>query len=535
MKKIILSGAALSAALVAGQSFAAIPLIGNTPDFAAMRTAGLAETRIAGASAPTPVVERAFLNDCLGGAAYKINNGTSSFAWVCENAGTVASLPVATYPYLMLQKRDSGGSITGVVAALPFTGAAYTTGQQYGRAPFFTDATLAASVCAAPGAGVIACTTGSATANLSAATTNFADVDAGKFVSSLNGAVPGAGAVASSSVASQVFGFQVTLKLYRALQATAVGVGALPASCLPTAVGQDETQDCMPSLTSEQLTSILGLGRFTDWRNLRVGTTATTQRLIAAAGDALPTNFSVHACQRTTGSGTLATQYLKVHNAPCFDGAEPLLSNATQTIGTESGTIKVLHSMSAQGDVDNCLQALNDGANVGTFTPYGTQIPAAGGHRWAIGFSSADRNETNAKPFRFIKVDGIAPTLENVVKGRYRVWAELTQVGAAPVAGTPATNLAIDLLDNMRNANQLVSLTKTFSWGTSGLLGIATSSAFPPSHNSQINGLQNAAFDPNRPVNPYTHGIAGGANGAGIDHCRMPALPGGARSMPALY
>jgi hypothetical protein len=147
MNKILLTGAALSAALIAGQANALLFQGGtpNNPDTAALRVAGLAETWMAGASAPTPLIEKAFFNNCTAGSRYKYSNGTSSFVWLCDNAGTVAALPVGTYPYLMLQKRDSGGSITGVVAALPFTGATYpVTGQQYGRAPMLTDATLQA-------------------------------------------------------------------------------------------------------------------------------------------------------------------------------------------------------------------------------------------------------------------------------------------------------------------------------------------------------------------------------------------------------
>lgn len=536
MKKLITSGVALSAALVVGHANAALPFQAGNPnniDFDAIR-ANVTEIRLAGASAPTPMIEKAFKNDCGANPVYKYADGTKGFVWVCENPGIVASV---TTQYLMMQKRDSGGSITGVVAASSNSGTYGATTQQFGRAPYYTDATLNAGTCPAVGSPVVStnCTMGAATDNLSASTANFADVDAAKFEDTLNGAVPGAGTLSSSAVAAQVFGVQVNLKLYRALQATMASVGALPASCAPTAAGvQDESEACMPSLTTEQLSSIFGANRMGDWRNLRVGTTAATQRLVAAVGDTLPTNFSIHACQRTTGSGTQAMSYLQFHNAPCFSGAEPLASAATATIGTEAGTAKVLHSNSGQGDVDNCLQALNDGADVGTFTPYASAKVPAGAFRWAIGTSSVDRNETKAKPFRYIKVDGYAPSLVNVVKGRYKYWGELTQVGAVS-GGAQEVALATDIINNMKNADQLPTLNKTFDWGVSGFLGIATSSTFAPTNTTAINGLMNAAFDPARPVNPYSHGTASGTNGAGIDHCRVPAIPGGARAMPVLY
>jgi ABC-type phosphate transport system substrate-binding protein len=559
MKKILLTGAALSAALIAGQANAVLYVspANVIPDITAMRAAGLAEAQLAGASAPTPMIEKAFLNNCLNGAGQRVkySNGTNHFVWVCDNANTIATLPAATFPYLMLQKRDAGGSITGVVAALPVGGTYAPTSQDYGKAPMFTDAQLlAATACT----GTV-CTLPNLANGPSnpTPTANFADVDAAKFEAGINGLVANAGSLASSSVATQVFGVAVNLKLYRAMQQAMVNVGVanggLPASCAPTAGVQDESEACMPSLTTEQLSSIFGKDRVTDWRNLRYGSANLTQFLTLAlpAGDVAVANRDIHVCQRTKGSGTLATQHLKFHNAPCFSLAEPMDSASLQTVGAETattGAVKVLHSLSGSGDVDNCLVTFNDGLNTGTFTPYnqapqkmfpdsatpGVANPAA--VRWAIGFLSVDRNDTNAKPYRYIKIDNYAPTLKNVVAGRYKVWAELTQVGNVnPLPTADSVLLANDIIANMKNADQLPTLNKTYAWGVSGFLGIASSSTFPPSFNTAINGLFNAGYDAARPVNPYSHAVAASVNGSGTDHCRVPTIPGGARAIPVFY
>ena len=316
----------------------------------------------------------------------------------------------------------------------------------------------------------------------------------------------------------------------------------ITAGVLPGCTVGNETEACMPNLTLAQLTSIFSTGRVTDWRNLRFSSTpAAATTFLTAANTSTPLlNNSIHMCNRTTGSGTLATQYIKLTNATCSATSEALVSAATATIGTESGTAKVLHSNSGQGDVDNCLQSLDTGADVGTFTPYSLGRIAGGAaatnYRWGIGFSSVDRNANNAKPFRFIKIDNVSPSLRNVVAGRYRVWAELTQVGntnSFPTANS--ATLANDIITNMRNADQIAGLKVTFPWGDSGLLGIASSTAFAPTGTNIINGLTSAGYDPLRPVNPYSHGPSTTTNGSGIDHCRWPTIPAGTRAMPVFY
>jgi hypothetical protein len=208
--------------------------------------------------------------------------------------------------------------------------------------------------------------------------------------------------------------------------------------------------------------------------------------------------------------------------------------------------------MSGSGDVENCLTSLHDGVddNVnGTdgdglfvFTPSLSQ--AANTFRWAIGFLSADVNTDLSKPYRFIKIDNSAPSAKNVVNGRYRIWAELSQIGVksgdvfntAPTANQNA--LLDDLLLNMRNPEQLGDICKdlAYPFGPGCLLGVANNSGVnaPYLGSTRTGGLTpNPAgfYDITRPANLYTHATAGGTDGATVDHCRVPALPGGNRPM----
>ena len=556
MKKLLLTGAALAAAMMAGQASAVIPTLANgAPDIAAIRLAGVAEARSAGATAPTPFLLGAFQNNCLNRSMYRFNAG-GTISVVCERGPVIAGVP---QQFLMLHKTENGGSITGIRAS---QGTAFA---------FLTDAALTGSTCGALAANAVTTCTGVPNTTAIFPTpydVNFADVDAAKFESPLNGNAANAGQLGSSAVAAQIFGVAVNLRFRNALQAVGVASGLLPAGCVGL-----ETEACMPNLTTTQLSSLLGANRVTDWRNFRWGGTATTQTLFPASGNPValadqPLNRDVHICNRTNGSGTLATQQVYFHNVPCFGGAEPLLSASSTTVGNETvganGGVKVLHSMAGSGDVENCLQGLNDGTDLGgapnAFNPYSTgrMLPAGAGannFRWAIGVLSADRNANNAKPIRFIKIDGYAPTGQNVVKGNYRFWAELVNITTGVTSGTPGAALAADLLTNMRNPVEIANLNcppgslnadhltcnvnagGNFTWGVSGFLGIATSSAFPPTANAAIAPgiFLNGAYDTFRPVSVYTHGPASSSNGSGIDHCRVKTIPGGARAIPFHY
>jgi hypothetical protein len=569
MKKILLTGAALSVALLAGQANAAWDAIylgaNGQPLITNMVTDGvLTESKMAGASAPTPLIEKAFLNDCVGGAAYKYASGTSNFAWVCER--DTVKLPTVSTKYILLQKRDGGGSITGIVAALPG-----------GTATLFTNASLGTVSCGALAAPFTLCTGGALATSAQATSANFADVDPCKFSFPNNNADniahPEYCSLASTPVAAQIFGVQVNLKLRNAMQKAMIDAGVMPnlATAIPCTVG-DERENCMPNLTSAQVSTLLSAanttGRITDWRQLRWGTGAATQNVFdSQAVIDRPLNRDIHICNRQPGSGTLAIQQLKHENYPCFSGSEPALAERTPAgvlipVGTENtvalpGTVftngarRVIHSNSSQGDVDNCLEALNNGADLGSFNAYSTSklgvagtVHTAGADkfRWALGTSSVDRNLSGfvcdstaafpgvacptgsyAKAFRYIKIDNAAPTLENVVTGRYRYWAELVNIG--PVSGA----LAADIIANMSNPAEISGINPKFSWGTSGLLGYAGNPLAPP--------VGNAGLDLLRPINPYTHAAEGGPST--IDHCRVTTVPPATstvpRPMPTFY
>jgi hypothetical protein len=531
MKKLFLS-AAITAALFAGQAQATVLTFhGTAPDLVAAKAGTNQEIWISGSSAATPFVEKAVLADCVGGLAYKYANSTTDFTWVCNSSIVAGTINI-------VHKRDGGGSVTAVQSVLGVTLPTYAT----------TTSLDTATACAAPAVNAPgACTGATIVPATHAGDINLADVDSAQFESTANGGQAGAGALANKSVATQIYGVVVNTRLRNAMQVASIEAGSIPATCatitkdatgaITAATGFSESEACMPSLTTPQISAIFGANRVTDWWNLYFGGTDNVAQSLGgvqAAAD-LPTNTDIHYCSRTAGSGTLATFNVKFENQ-CFSGNEAIVTTAAQTIKPEtdalSGNQKVVHSMSGSGDLENCLIGLNNGAAQGTFTPFPAQTNGAG-FRWAIGIMGTDRNAagtltgTPAKAYRFIKIDGAAPSAANVVNGKYKFWSELAAVGP-----TSTNALAIDILANLGTASQINALNVTHNFGLSGFLGTATNATNLPTYDLAIapGTLINGAFDALRPVNLYTHATAGGVS---LNHCRAPSIPTGAKAIQA--
>jgi hypothetical protein len=527
MKKILLS-AAITAALFAGQAQATvITFHGTAPDLVAAKAGTNSEIWISGSSAATPFVEKSVLADCVGGLAYKYANSTTDFTWVCNSSIAAGTINI-------VHKRDGGGSVTAIDSAQGVALPTYAT----------TTSLDTAIACTAPVVGTAGtCTGATIVAAAHPGDINLADVDAAQFENVQNGGKTGAGSLGNSSVATQIYGVVVNTRLRNAMQVASIAAGTLNANC--TLAANIESEACMPSLTTPQISAIFGANRVTDWWNLYFGGTDNVLESLAgvqAAAD-LPTNTDIHICSRTAGSGTLATFNVKFENQ-CFSGNEALTTTAGQTIKPETdglaGNQKVLHSMSGSSDLENCLIGLNNGAAQGTFTPFPAQTNGAG-FRWAIGIMGTDRNAagtltgTPAKAYRFVKIDGAAPSAANVVNGKYKFWSELANVANATAFSNPTgAALTADILANLGIPSQIAALNVTHNFGLSGFLAKAvnTNVALLPTYDLAIapGTLINGAFDSARPVNLYTHATA---TGLALNHCRAPSIPTGARAIQA--
>jgi hypothetical protein len=544
MNKLLLSSA-VTAVLFAGQAGAITLTNSNTSVDVTFPGQTVHEVFISGSSAATPFVEKSVAADCSG-SIYKFTNGSNDFTWICDSSLTGEST-VAN----VVHKHDAGGSITGAQSALGATTTFWdyaTLGNPNG---FICSGTATSN-----GVTVIPCTTVTPPATAPhLSDINLTDVDGAQFESIANGSVTGASGTTATPLATQIFGVVINTRLYAALQVASVAAGKLPHSCIdtnpvtlvtnPITIGTtsftmpvDNTDACMPSLTTEQIASLAGKNRVTDWSAFNFGNSdpsLTSLTGVQALADQ-PRNNDIHYCSRTAGSGTLAAFNIKFENA-CYTGNEVIATASSATISnetsTQNGKQKVVHSMSGSGNMEDCLIGLNEGATSSSFTFPTVKFPSASAganFRWAFGIMSLDRNSTVAKNYRYIKIDGFAPTAENVVNGKYKFWAELVNL-SSPANPLTTNTLALDIMANLGSAPQITALNVQHPFGISGFLGTATNANYLPTTTTAIapGTLINGAFDAARPVNTYSHVTAGGAS---LNHCRIPTIPGGTKSIP---
>lgn len=228
----------------------------------------------------------------------------------------------------------------------------------------------------------------------------------------------------SKALATQVFGVVVNTSFRNALQAAQFGSAH---DC----VGK-ETEACMPSLTKQQISSIFSKDSLeTSWSSVIVNRNGTPTPLTSVPATAAyrksPFDTKIHICRRVAGSGTQAQfQYNFLDNPS--KGSSSLIPYSESD--TKFTTGPVVWNGSGSSDVETCLGAYETKSTVTITAANGsTKINPAPGEKgpvyaWAIGIQGTEKNNTLGKPYRFIKVDGAAPTLENVWNGKYFDFAE---------------------------------------------------------------------------------------------------------------
>jgi hypothetical protein len=283
------------------------------------------------------------------------------------------------------------------------------------------------------------CTTGSvaATAKFSAYTTHtacagsittanivptggVADVEA-----NLLRTVPGAGQLAASDISGLltgqagldvVWGVAVTKNLYYALQtAEHLADGTKIAAC---ATANNDAPGCAPSLSKGQVASLYAGNQLISWSQI-LGLNNTVDN-------------NTYICRRDVGSGTEASFEAYFLGARCSSSSQAMAAQDGQFVFTASST----------GNVRACLQAISLGGTVTPFNgDFNTTFPPVAftaGH-WAIGILSTEVKNSDlvaaGDSFRFIAVDGVLPTLENVVNGYWHYFS--TDVFYNVAAGKP--------------------------------------------------------------------------------------------------
>jgi hypothetical protein len=312
------------------------------------------------------------------------------------------------------------------------------------------------------------------------------------------------------------FGTPVSLPLYRALQKAQVASGALASGCVGS-----ETEACMPSLSRELVASIFA-GKIKTWDKIQVVDAggAIIGKLTDYADAGVDPQRLVRICRRVVGSGTQAVINGKFLNAPCSAQAISPLATASS-----SGPVAILNSGS--GDVRNCLNDYAAGTNAFGKNDTEDSIPGSV-VGWAIGTLSTESGGCGAEGcttyptgvnFRFIKIDGVSPKLENLYSGKYPIMGEVTYQYlkvAADSSLLPTANEKVLINVLAKNASDPTRLGTNnipfiFPWGRGGFIATPSSGATVPSP---------YVFDKNKPVTVFTMG----PRGQSVDNCRTPVV-----------
>jgi len=332
--------------------------------------------------------------------------GGSETLYYCQ-AGTGSGLP--TSDYLAVEKESTTGSVHGAEPLINVSEGAPS-------GVTFFDPTQGTAIDAAN------CTNDGSTTSNDCPTSVFisnvtptggvADVEAKLLRSVPGGAVLPAAAIGDDLVAAPgldvVWGIAVTKNLYRALQQAE---GLNTGTCATT----PDVPQCVPSLSKEQVASILV---YSDFGNTNL--TFWNQVLDLPAN---PVDENIYLCRRDVGSGTEASFEAYFLGARCADAT----NGSDLHMATQDGQYVI--ESGSNGGIRTCLEAFYNHNNTIAITPYnsdlGTDFPPVTptGDQWAIGILSSEETASNLTgsndSWRLVAIDGVLPTLENVVNGFY--------------------------------------------------------------------------------------------------------------------
>ena len=358
------------------------------------------------------------------------------------------------------------------------------------------------------------------------------DVEPAMFVGSLAdkaGDFVNASGVSVSPLAGLAFGVVATTSLRDALQNM-----QFPTKASWT-TDERESEEYMPSLSSSVLRSLFS-GRVGLWAALKNGAGAN---LLAfnSAGVTPPASPVVHICRREQGSGTHATIAAEILRTNCAAGATA--SMVSLAGGLSHLTAPSVTETNGSGDMSNCLNAAESGTAVpGSFE--GSTMPA--GKRWALGYQSVEKGalfvdggvaKSSEKPanladgFRFIKIDGVAPTLDNIHRGDYPIFSQSTIQIRGGSDGKPVWNDSIVAAGAESQAMMMYTDIASILGEASKLVSVNAGSKFDHSWKNPQGGwladpnntLNNAdlVLNINNPVNSFAR--------AGGNTCQDPVSP----------
>ncbi len=304
-----------------------------------------------------------------------------------------------------------------------------------------------------------------------------------------------AGATTLLTVKAQnqiVWGLPLSKNFRNALQT----IQGLVPSTVPHDDPSRDTEEAMPSLARAQVAAIFA-GAIKAWDEFydSKGTPITQSSLLGLSAPRDPdasgaspgayrpdrtTGSTVYICRRIASSGTQASYELHYLRARC----EP---TAPSFVTPDDGS-----DLTLGGDANHLVRVPRPAGNVFAGLATGDVRECLDAHaqfnRWAIGILSTESVGNNGnRKFRFVKVDGAAPTLLNAYLGRWPHVTEqsmqwrrsfdgaLTTTNEGGVLRFVATNLGLPRVIAALNSGFI------HPWGQGGYLAPATSGFPPPS------------------------------------------------------
>ncbi|MGO9992514.1 MAG: hypothetical protein ACLPTF_08355 [Steroidobacteraceae bacterium] len=282
-------------------------------------------------------------------------------------------------------------------------------------------------------------------------------------------------ALTVTSVNAFIFGVPVNLSLRNALQAA-----RFPRThpCNPanphygdfmvvdsnTRARRGETERCMPGFTRAQVAGIFA-GTLTEWGEMLTPTgyplaskNPNTGRVSTPAGVEAPSDDHIYVCRRVDTSGTQASYEMFFLNQRCASGVHPFVKNGAEVF-MGSGTT----------DVKACLNQLDQQKH------------------WAVGIMSTENVASAADDrWRFVKLDGVAPTLLNTFSGRWPFFVEQSYQWRSEHAEHPLTGPRLGLMSQialqLKNPIIVNIINRDFRhpWGNAGVMALSGSYAAPP-------------------------------------------------------
>ncbi|MDD5228220.1 MAG: hypothetical protein PHN45_10185 [Methylococcales bacterium] len=319
-----------------------------------------------------------------------------------------------------------------------------------------------------------------------------------------------------------IYGAGVTLDLYKVLQAAQKRAGTLPST---VKVG-DYNESDLPNLNRNVMASLLA-GKIGAWEQFKIVDKTDDNKvkslldksILDDAGVTAPSKESttgenltpVALATRNNGAAAIVVAYAKFLNYPTTANSFSPVIPVKDSAVVEDASLPIVKAPKSLADSGTILNDWQNGTNTLGFNNVTEGTGFA--KRWGLAINSVDRNTavkadgTGGDPWRYIKIDGYAPTLENVAAGVYPIWTE----GAAIYQNTKSIDpqwaskvkLLKSLTENWSSPAVIGAFTTTQAWGKTGAF---VTTADPRGFVTSI------PFDASNPVVPFTHNSGSGTH-----------------------